>query len=115
MCIDDDNPSNPSPSCIGWVDYTIEAPSDGPLPPDWPSVTDMKELLTRAAVQWDSSNFQPPSQHGVLLPPGYPKKEEDIDVAIERFTKDWRDNLRSFGCKNQPYLHPSAIDDLKQL
>ena len=101
---------------MGWVEYAIHAPSDGPIPEDWPSIDDMKGLLKATAEQWDKGGLQPPSKDGYLLPPGYGDDgTETTDQAIERLCKDWRRILRNSKERFQPDMHPSAEDDLQEL
>lgn len=98
------------------MDYAIHAPSDGPIPEDWPSVENMKELLKATGKQWDEGDLQPPSRDGYLLPPGYGEDEnETVDEAVDRLCRDWRRNLRNLKERDQPDMHPSAEADLQEL
>jgi hypothetical protein len=113
MCGGDKSDSNPS--WMGWAEFAIDAPS-GPIPRDWPSAAKMKALLQAAAKQWDSGGLQPPSRHGLLLPPGYGDNgTETTDEAVERLCLDWRKNLWNIGERNQPDMHPTAEEDLQKL
>lgn len=114
MCGGDKNESNPS--WMGWVNYAIHAPSDGPIPEDWPPLNEIKALLKATGEQWDNGGLQPPSRHGYLLPPGYGENDSEVvDEAIERLCRDWRRILRSAKERDQPDMHPSAESDLQEL
>eukprot|EP00980_Cylindrotheca_fusiformis_P009775 scaffold2155_cov96-Cylindrotheca_fusiformis.AAC.6 len=115
MCGEDgDNKGEDSnPSWMGWVEASIEAPTGGPIPKDWPSAASMKALLQAAATTWDSGGLQPPSKDGLLLPPGYGGGDETLDEAVERLCVNWRRNLWNLGERNQPDMHPSAQEDLE--
>mmetsp|Transcript_9085 Transcript_9085/g.21613 ORF Transcript_9085/g.21613 Transcript_9085/m.21613 type:complete len:287 (+) Transcript_9085:24-884(+) len=114
MCGGERNESNPS--CMGWVNYAIHAPSDGPIPEDWPSLEEMKALLKATGEQWDKGGLEPPSKDGYLLPPGYGDNNdnETTDKAIRRLCRDWRRILRNAKERDQPDMHPSAESDLQE-
>ena len=115
MCGEDETTPSLNPLWMGWADAAIEAPSEGPIPKEWPSVASMKALLRAAGEKWDSGGLQPPARGGLLLPPGYGDDGiETPDQAVERLCLDWRQNLRSgLTERNQPDLHPSAQADLR--
>lgn len=114
MCGGEKNDSS-NPSWMGWVNYAIHAPSDGPIADDWPSPNEMKSLLKATGEQWDKGGLEPPSTDGYLLPPGYDNETDNIDQAIERLCQDWRRVLRNSKERFQPDMHPSAEDDLQEL
>ena len=116
MCGEDETTPSLNPLWMGWADAAIEAPSEGPIPKEWPSVASMKALLRAAGEKWDSGGLQPPARGGLLLPPGYGDDGiETPDQAVERLCLDWRQHLRSgLTERNQPDLHPSAQADLRQ-
>ncbi|KAL3938979.1 MAG: hypothetical protein SGBAC_006215 [Bacillariaceae sp.] len=114
MCGGERNESNPS--WTGWVNFAIHAPSDGPIPEDWPSVKEMKALLKATGEQWDKGGLEPPSTDGYLLPPGYGGGDsESTEEAIDRLCRDWRRVLRNAKERHQPDMHPSAESDLQEL
>jgi hypothetical protein len=101
--------------CLGFLGPRLFLPDGGPVPKDWPPAADLLTMLQRAGEQWDKLGLQPPSDSGVLLPPGYPREGgETIEGAVERLARDWRKKLdRPFESQAAPA--DSADEDVKQV
>ena len=55
MCGEDETTPSLNPLWMGWADAAIEAPSEGPIPKEWPSVASMKALLNTMLAEKASS------------------------------------------------------------